>query len=272
MPGTADLPNIYDIFLWLGKKAQLKQALIGVATLLFCSLTSAGEVTLYAAASLTNVLTELSDMYQTAHPEINIKKSFAGSSTLAKQIENGAPADVFLSADSEWGDYLQKRGLLLAASRRNLLGNELVLIAPQGLEVKISLDPAFNFAASFSGRLCTGEPTHVPVGKYAMQVFSHYGWWTGVMPRLVGTEDVRTALAFVERGECALGVVYKTDAMISKKVAVVANFPAESHAPIVYPGGLIKGADAEGSAFWEYLQSDAARVVFVRYGFSVLPK
>jgi molybdate transport system substrate-binding protein len=240
--------------------------------LLFCSVTSAGEVTLYAAASLTNVLTELSDTYQTAHPAINIKKSFAGSSTLAKQIENGAPADIFLSADNEWGDYLQKRGLLLAESRQNLLGNELVLIAPQGREVRISLDPAFNFAASFNGRLCTGEPTHVPVGKYAMQAFSHYGWWNSVMPRLVGTEDVRTALAFVERGECALGVVYKTDAMISKKVTVIASFPAESHTPIVYPGGLIKGADAEGRAFWEYLQSDAASAVFVRYGFSVLPQ
>lgn len=228
----------------------------------------AGEVKIYAAASLTDAVTELAKNYQQANPGTQIKPSFAGSSTLAKQIENGAPADVFISADKDWADYLQARNLLDANTRVDLLANELVLIAPVNRPLNISLDKATDLAASFSGKLCTGDPASVPVGKYAKQALTDYGWWAAIQPRLVGTEDVRTALAFVERGECALGIVYKTDALLGKKVQVVATFPAESHLPIVYPGGLTKNATPEARAFWQFLQSKAAREVFSRYGFS----
>lgn len=241
-----------------------------LVTLLSMNCAHAENINLYAAASLTDALTELSDSYQAKHPNAVIKKSFAGSSTLAKQIENGAPVDIFISADKDWADYLQKRELLNNASRKNLLANELVLIAPRASKVSVLLDPAFNLNTSFKGHLCTGDPASVPVGKYAKQALGHYNWWNKIEGRIVGTEDVRTALAFVERGECSLGIVYKTDAQLSKKVKVVTTFPATSHAPIEYPGALTKNAGAESKAFWFFLQSDQAKAVFTRYGFVLL--
>ncbi len=251
------------------RKFAVRSALTVVLVML-CSVVRAGEVKLYAAASLTDALTELSSVYQKAHSEIVIKKSFAGSSTLAKQIENGALADIFISADVDWSDYLQKRGLLLTESRKKLLGNELVLIAPDASDISVMLDSTFNLPANFGGRLCTGDPASVPVGKYAKQSLSYFGWWDKLSPRIVGTDDVRTALAFVERGECGLGIVYKTDAQLSKKVKVVATFPASSHTPIEYPGALTKTASQDAKAFWIFLQSDEAKVVFARYGFILL--
>jgi molybdate transport system substrate-binding protein len=240
-----------------------------IGAMLIASLVQAGEVKVYAAASLTDVLTELAKSYQQAHPDTQIKTSFAGSSTLAKQIENGAPAELFISADKDWADYLQNRSLLDAKTRVELLTNELVLIAPLNRAPAINMSKNTNLASSFNGKLCTGEPAYVPVGKYAKQSLSYYGWWDAIQPRLVGTEDVRTALAFVERGECALGIVYKTDAQLSKKVTLVASFPAESHLPIVYPGGLTKNAGPEAKAFWQFLQTRPALDVFARYGFGV---
>lgn len=242
-------------------------AVVGLAML--SSIAFAGEVKLYAAASLTDALTELSAAYEATQPEINIKTSFAGSSTLAKQIEHGASADIFISADNDWGDYLFKRGFLANESRKKLLRNELVLIAPLASDLNIAWEPAFNFSAAFTGRLCTGDTAFVPVGKYAKQALTYYGWWDKTSARIVGTEDVRTALAFVERAECSLGIVYKTDAQLSKKVKVVATFPAVSHTPIEYPGALTKSAGAEAKAFWMFLQSDQAKVIFTRYGFGV---
>ena len=237
---------------------------------IFSLFASAGEVKLYAAASLTDVLTKLSATYQLSHPGVVIKKSFAGSSTLAKQIENGAPADIFISADNDWEEYLFKRDALFNESRKKLLTNELVLIAPVTSDVKVVLGPAFDLMSTFNGKLCTGDPSAVPVGKYAKQSLSYYGWWDKASVRLVGTEDVRTALAFVERGECNLGIVYKTDAQLSNKVKVIATFPRESHRPIEYPGALTKKTTAEAKAFWLFLQSDEAKATFSRYGFSPL--
>lgn len=251
-------------------KTYCRQSAVALVLAIFCSTVQAGDVQLYAAASLTEVLTELSNSYQKANPAIAIKKSFAGSSTLAKQIENGAPADIFISADNDWGDYLQKRGLLVTESRRQLLSNDLVVIAPLASDVKVLLDPAFNLNASFAGRLCTGDTASVPVGKYAKESLLSYGWWDKISARVVGTEDVRTALSFVERAECDLGIVYKTDAQLSKKIKVIATFPANSHRPIEYPGALTKNAGAEAKAFWIFLQSDAAKAVFTRYGFTPL--
>ncbi len=239
--------------------------IIGLITI--CASAQAGEVKLYAAASLTDVLTELSNMYQKNYPNIVIKKSFSGSATLAKQIENGAPADIFISADNDWADYLSKRGLLVADLRKTLLSNELVFIAPAGSAAKVTFAAGFNLGSSFSGRLCTGDTASVPVGKYAKQSLIHYGWWDSISPRIVGTDDVRTALVFVERAECSLGIVYRTDAQLSKKVKVVAVFPAASHSAIEYSGGLLKNATADSKIFWEFLQSSDAKAVFSRYGF-----
>ncbi len=249
------------------KSAQILSLVL--VQLLIAGAVQAGDIKVSAAASLTDVLTELSRSYEKTHAGVAIKTSFAGSSTLAKQIENGAPADIFISADKDWADYLEKRSLLNKTTRADLLINELVLIAPLNRTFSITMAREFDLVASFSGKLCTGEPAYVPVGKYAKQALTYYSWWSAIQPRLVGTEDVRTALAFVERGECALGIVYKTDALMSKKVTVVANFPAESHLPIVYPGGLTKNATAEAQAFWQFLQSDVAAEVFVRYGFKL---
>jgi len=254
-------------------RARLNNFLIASAVLTvyasLCSFAYAGEVKVYAAASLTDALTELSTNFEKSHPGVTIKKSFAGSSTLAKQIENGAPADLFISADKDWADYLQKRNILDDSSRKKLLSNELVLIAPLASKVNITLDPAFNLNTAFSGRICTGDPSTVPVGKYAKQALTHYNWWSNIESRLVGTEDVRTALAFVERAECGLGIVYKTDAQMSKKVKVVATFPEASHVPIEYPGALTKDAGKDAKAFWTFLQSSDAKVVFTRYGFVI---
>ncbi len=244
-------------------------ALLSCIFLLAASFTQAADIKVSAAASLTDVISELSRTYEKANAGVVIKTSYAGSSTLAKQIENGAPADLFISADKDWADYLEKRGLLTSESRKNLLVNDLVLISPLNRAPTIQLQKNFDLLSSFSGKLCTGEPAYVPVGKYAKQALTYYGWWEKIQPRLVGTEDVRTALAFVERGECALGIVYKTDALMSKKVQVVASFPAESHLPIVYPGGLTKNANQDAKAFWQFLQSEQATQVFLRYGFGV---
>lgn len=237
--------------------------------LLMAGAVQAVDIRISAAASLTDVMTELSQGYEKTHADIVIKTSFAGSSTLAKQIENGAPADIFISADKDWADYLEQRKLLNKETRVDLLANELVLIAPLKRAPAITIARGFDLLGSFSGKLCTGDPSSVPVGKYAKQALTYYDWWSAIQPRLVGTEDVRTALAFVERGECALGIVYKTDALMSKKVTVVASFPAESHLPIVYPGGLTKNATAEAQAFWQFLQSDLAAAIFIRYGFTL---
>ncbi|HMU67176.1 MAG TPA: molybdate ABC transporter substrate-binding protein [Cellvibrionaceae bacterium] len=229
----------------------------------------AAEVKVYAAASLTDALSELAQAYQKSTPASSIKNSFASSATLAKQIENGANADVFISADKDWADYLEKRNLIDKSSRTNLLANQLVLIAPLNASPQVTLSKGVDLAKAFNGKLCTGDPTSVPVGKYAKQALDYFNSWKTIESRVVGTEDVRTALAFVERGECGLGIVYSTDAQISKKVHIVARFPSESHAPIIYPGALTTKANAEAKQFWHYLQTPAAAEVFKKYGFQI---
>lgn len=236
---------------------------------LFVGATQAADIKVSAAASLTDVLTELAKLYEKAHPDVRIKTSYAGSSALAKQIENGAPADIFISADKDWMDYLQKRNLINSETRKDLLGNHLVFITPINRELNIDFTQGYSLTANLTGKLCTGEPAYVPVGKYAKQALEYFGWWKNIESQLVGTEDVRTALAFVERGECALGIVYETDSKMSKKVKLVARFPAESHSPILYPIALTKKANEDAQRFLEFLQSDQATEVFNRYGFVV---
>lgn len=265
---SAKLANNYSYFGNFAK--HLLTSSVATAMYFAATMAHAGNVNMYAAASLTDALNELASHYEKQHPGVKIKPVYAASSTLAKQIENGAPADLFISADQDWADYLDKRSLFMAGSRHKMLGNQLVLITPAGREFDVKMDKSFNLPASYNGKLCTGEPDYVPVGKYAQQALTYYGWWDAIKPRLVGTDDVRTATALVERGECALGIVYSTDARIANKVSVIASFPSTSHKPIIYPGALLKRASPDSQGFWTYLQGDEARAVFVRYGFSAL--
>jgi molybdate transport system substrate-binding protein len=227
-------------------------------------------VTVFAAASLTNVLQDLGDGF-TAQTAIPVRFSFAASSALAKQIENGAPADVFFSADIEWMDYLQERNLIQRATRQDALGNNLVLIAPQGSKVNIKIAMNFPLAAALGkGRLATGDPDSVPVGRYAKEALTHLGVWDAVAARIVRADSVRSALAFVDRGEAPLGIVYGTDASVDKNVRVVDTFPADSHSPIIYPLALTNSAKADAAKFVAYLRGPAGDTAFAHYGFKPL--
>jgi len=227
-------------------------------------------VRVFAAASLMTALNDIAAQRQKAgHPEASL--AYGASSAMAKQIEAGAPADLFASADLKWMDYLDGKAKIVSASRVNLLGNDLVLIVPRGKRFNVSMKKDFNFADSFSGKLCTGEPGVVPVGIYAKQSLEALGWWASLNGRIVGTDDVRTALVFVERGECAAGIVYATDAAISDKVEVLDRFPDDTHGPIIYPFALVNGARPEAQEFLQYLKtSPEASATFAHYGFIVL--
>lgn len=226
-------------------------------------------VRVYAAASLTNALTDIGKSWKAEGHETPTLV-FAASSTLAKQIMSGAPADIFASADISWMEQVGKAGQLARGTRVDLLGNTLVLIAPKARPIEVRMERGFDLAKSFTGKLCTGEPGVVPVGIYAKAALQSLGWWDALQGRIVGTDDVRTALAFVERGECPLGIVYATDAAISDKVQVLARFPEDTHEPIVYPFALTKSAGAAGRAFFDYLKTEPARRAFQQYGFTLL--
>ena len=251
----------------------IKNIAIWLLSLLIASIAlvaSADEkVTVFAAASLTNALTDIGVQYE-KEKATKIVHSFAASSTLAKQIENGAPADIFISADTKWMNYLQDKKLINTASRKEFLGNKLVLIAPKGRGFNVKFDKSFDFSKSFDGRLCTGDIDSVPAGIYAKDTLTYLNWWDGIKTRIVGTQDVRGALAFVERGECAAGIVYETDAKISNKVEIVATFPEESHKPIVYPMAFVVNAKNVNNDYFSYLQSSSALDIFKKYGFNIL--
>jgi molybdate transport system substrate-binding protein len=221
----------------------------------------------FAAASLSDALEDVNAAYlaDTGQP---VRASFAASSVLAKQIEAGAPADVFFPADREWMDYLEQRGLINRGSRRDLLGNALVLIAPADSALQLTIAPGFDLRRALGGgRLATGDPDSVPVGKYARAALTKLGVWERVSDRLVRAENVRTALEYVARAEAPLGIVYETDAQAEKRVRVVAVFPADSHPPITYPLALTARARAPAARYAEFLSSDAARRIFERRGF-----
>jgi molybdate transport system substrate-binding protein len=227
-------------------------------------------ITVFAAASLTNVLQELGDGF-TKDASIPVRFSFAASSALARQIENGSRADVFFSADLEWMDYLESRKLIQSATRHDVVGNQLVLIAPTDSKIVLKIQPHFALAATLGkGRLATGDPDSVPVGRYAHEALSNLGVWDQVSARLVRADSVRSALAFVDRGEAALGIVYATDALIDKKVRVVDAFPAATHMPIVYPVALTIGAKTDAAKFLAYIRGPAGSVAFQHYGFTPL--
>jgi molybdate transport system substrate-binding protein len=224
----------------------------------------------FAAASLTNALQEVGDRF-TKDSSIPVKFSFAASSALARQIESGAPADVFFSADAEWMDYLQSHHLTQIPTRHDVLGNRLVLIAPIDSKITLKIGPHFPLAATLgTNRLSTGDPDSVPVGRYAREALTKLGVWNDVEARLVRADNVRSALAFVDRGEAALGIVYATDAQIDKGVRVVDVFPDSTHAPIVYPIALTVGAKADAAKFVDYVRGPVGEAIFKKYGFSAL--
>lgn len=226
-------------------------------------------VRVFAAASLSSALNEIGQQWQQAgHPAPSL--AYGASSVLAKQIAAGAPADLFASADLGWMDHVEQNNRLAAGTRISLLGNALVLIAPKGRGFKVELRAGYPIGSSFNGKLCTGETATVPAGIYAKQSLSALGWWDALQGRIVGTDDVRVALAFVERGECAAGIVYATDAAISEKVEVLATFPAGSHQAIAYPFALTADARPEAAAFLAHLKSPAAAAAFRRQGFVLL--
>ena len=229
------------------------------------------KIAVFAAASLTNAMTDISKAYESEHP-VKIQSSFSASSSLAKQIDNGAPADIFMSADSKWMNYLQEKKRIDVSSRVNLLSNRLVIIAPKGKTFKVQTDKSFNFANAFNGRLCTGEIESIPAGIYAKQSLIALNWWDSIKSRIVGTQDVRAALVFVERGECDAGIVYETDAKVSNKVEIIATLPDDSHEPIVYPLALVLGAKEDAKGFYEYIKSEKAKAIFTQYGFTPINK
>jgi len=234
---------------------------------------TAGAPTLlvFAAASLTDALDEVDRAFG-AQAHIPVKASYAASSVLAKQIEAGARAEVFFSADQEWMDYLEQRQLLRAGSRRDLLGNSLVLIAPAASKLTLKIAPGFALRASLGGgRLALADPDSVPAGLYGKAALTHLGVWDAVAAHLAPAENVRAALAYVARGETPLGIVYGTDAAAEQRVRVVDVFPADTHPPIVYPAALTTAASAAAQQYLVFLGGDTARQIFVRHGFAALP-
>lgn len=226
------------------------------------------ELLVFAAASLTNVLGELSPAWQKKSGVV-VKLSFASSSVLARQIEAGGRADVFVSADQEWMDYLQERNLLMESSRRDLVGNRLVLIAPADSRLTLRIASRFDLAGALAGgRLATGDPDTVPAGRYARSALTSLGVWDSVADRLARADNVRGALMFVARGEAPLGIVYSTDAAVDRNVRVIDTFPASSHKPITYPAAAIKGSRGEAAAYLEFLAGPAAREGWRRFGFT----
>jgi len=230
------------------------------------------ELLVFAAASLTNVLGELSTAW-TSKSGVRVKLSFAASSVLARQVEAGGRADAFISADQEWMDYLQARGFIDRPTRRNLVGNRLVLIAPADSKVALTIAPGVDLAGALgNGRLATGDPDTVPVGRYARSALVTLGIWDEIQDRLVRADNVRSAMMFVALGEVPLGIVYTTDARVDPKVRIVDTFPENTHPAITYPGAAIKGSRSEARDFLEFLASAEARDTWKKFGFLELKK
>ena len=248
-------------------------ALLATALALCAGFASAAEkdapVVIFAAASLTDAITEVGAAF-TKETGIAIKPSFAASSALAKQVEAGAPAQIFFPADEEWMDYLEKKQLLAPGSRHDVLANKLVLVAPADSTTSVKITSGAALLASIgTARVATGDPDSVPVGKYAKAALTKLGAWDQLQARLVRAENVRAALAYVARGEAPFGIVYLTDAKIEPKVKLLDTFPETTHPPILYPIALTTKADANAKRFVKYVGSKPASAVFEKYGFSL---
>jgi molybdate transport system substrate-binding protein len=228
-------------------------------------------LTVFAAASMKNALDDIDAAY-TAKTGVKIVASYAASSVLAKQIDQGAPADVFLSADTDWMDYAAKQKTINTETRTNLLGNSIVLIAPKDSRIdKVAIASGFDLAKlAGNGRIATGDVNSVPVGKYAKAALEKLGAWEAAAPKFAMAESVRAALTLVARGEAALGIVYATDAKVEPEVKIVGTFPADSHPPIIYPVAATTSAGSGAAAYLAFLHSSAAKTIFEKYGFTFL--
>jgi molybdate transport system substrate-binding protein len=221
-----------------------------------------------AAASLQEALNAEADAWAAqGHPRPTL--SFAASSALARQVESGAPADLFLSADEKWMDTVEKDGALKAGSRRDLLTNSIVLIAPKASVATVDLTDAASFYAALgTGRLAMAEPDSVPAGKYGKAALQHLKLWNKLASKVARADNVRAALALVESGEAPLGIVYATDAAASKSVRVLATFPQDSHPPIRYPVAVLATSkNAHAGDFEHFLASDQGQAIFAQHGF-----
>jgi len=230
-------------------------------------------ITIFAAASMKNAVDDINAAYTKA-TGVKVVASYAASSALAKQLEQGAPADVFASADLDWMDYAIQKKVIRQDTRVNLLGNRLVLIAPADSKLtNVAIGPGFDLAKlAGDGRVTTGDVQAVPVGKYAKAALEKLGAWQAAAPKFAMAESVRAALAFVARGEAVLGIVYETDAKVEPKVKVVGVFPQDAYPPVVYPVALTTTAKPEAAGYLDFLRSSAAKAMFEKYGFSFLIK
>jgi molybdate transport system substrate-binding protein len=231
------------------------------------------SITVFAAASMKNALDDV-DAAFTKKSGIKVVASYDASSALMKQIEAGAPADAFVSADLKWMDYGSQKKLIKDDTRVNLLGNQLVLIAPKDSKIdNVAIKPGFDLAKlAGDGRIATGDVKAVPVGLYAQAALQKLGIWDSVEPKMAMTQNVRAALTLVARGEAPLGIVYSTDAKVEPGVKVVATFPEDSHDPIIYPVAATVSAKPDVTPYLAFLRSAAAKAIFDNYGFIVLMK
>ena len=229
------------------------------------------SLTVFAAASMKNALDDIDAAYA-AKTGVKIVASYAASSALARQIEQGAPADVFASADTDWMDYATAKKSINETTRTNLLGNTIVLIAPKDSKVdNVTIGPGFDLSKlAGDGKIATGDVKAVPVGKYAKAALEKLGAWNAAEPKFAMAESVRAALTLVSRGEAALGIVYSTDARVDPGVKIVGTFPADSHPAIIYPVAATTTAKAEAADYLGFLRSSAARAIFEKYGFRFL--
>lgn len=227
---------------------------------------AANELTVSAAVSLKDALDKIASLYSSEQPGTPIHFNLGGSGTLQRQIEQGAPVDIFISASPKEMDSLEAQGLLLAGTRRNLVKNRIVLIVPEGTGAISNFQDLTKPAAKV---IAVGEPQTVPAGKYAQEVLTHLGLYDLLKPKLVLGKDVRQVLTYVETGNADAGIVYATDAKASKKVRVVATAPEDSHSPVIYPAAVVKNSanPAGAKAFLEFLAGEKARAVFQKYGF-----
>jgi molybdate transport system substrate-binding protein len=258
---------------WFFVEPKMRQILAAAAMVLalFAPSPAPGAtITVFAAASLKEALADQVRQFEAGTGD-KVVVSYAGSNVLAKQIEAGAPADVFISADPDWMDYLESRHLLAPKSRVELLRNRLVLIAPAGSSASLQIGPDFPLSAALGAeRLALANPDNVPAGKYAKAALQALGVWASVQNKIARTENVRAALVLVARGEAAFGIVYATDAAAEPKVRVVGTFAESTHPPIVYPIAVVAGRrPPAATTFVAYLASAAARPTWVRYGFTV---
>lgn len=235
------------------------------------ALAQARSLTVFAAASMKNALDDIDAGY-TAKSGVKIVASYAASSALAKQIEQGAPADVFVSADTDWMDYAIGKKMVNEATRVNLLGNSIVLIAPKDSKIDgVTIGPGFDLSKlAGDGKFATGDVKAVPVGKYAKAALEKLGAWTAAEPKFAMTENVRAALTLVARGEAVLGIVYATDAKVEPGVKTLGTFPADSHPAIIYPVAATVTARPEAAGYLAFLRSSAAKAIFEKYGFTFL--